>query len=25
VLTGMHCAHILTDEEGYLYTRYVKG
>src|ERR1700719_2444003 len=25
VLTGMHCAHILTDEKGYLYTRYVKG
>ena len=25
VLTGMHCAHILTDEKVYLYTRYVKG
>ncbi|MCV7399294.1 pyrimidine reductase family protein [Mycobacterium fragae] len=25
VLTGMRCAHILTDEAGYLYTRYVKG
>jgi 5-amino-6-(5-phosphoribosylamino)uracil reductase len=25
VLTGMRCAHILTDEDGYLYTRYVKG
>jgi len=24
VLTGMRCAHILTDEDGYLYTRYVK-
>ena len=25
VLTGMRCAHILTDEDGYLYTRYVKS
>lgn len=25
VLTGMRCAHILTDDAGYLYTRYVKG
>ncbi len=25
VLTGMGCAHILTDEDGYLYTRYVKA
>jgi riboflavin biosynthesis pyrimidine reductase len=25
VLTGMHCAHVLTDEDGYLYTRYVKS
>jgi riboflavin biosynthesis pyrimidine reductase len=25
VLTGMRCAHILTDEAGYLYTRYVKN
>ena len=25
VLTGMRCAHILSDEEGYLYTRYVKA
>lgn len=25
VLTGMRCAHILTDEAGYLYTRYVKS
>jgi 5-amino-6-(5-phosphoribosylamino)uracil reductase len=24
VLTGMRCAHVLTDEAGYLYTRYVK-
>jgi riboflavin biosynthesis pyrimidine reductase len=24
VLTRMRCAHILTDEDGYLYTRYVK-
>jgi riboflavin biosynthesis pyrimidine reductase len=24
VLTGMRCLHILTDEAGYLYTRYVK-
>jgi len=24
VLTGMRCAHILSDEDGYLYTRYVK-
>jgi hypothetical protein len=21
----MRCAHILTDADGYLYTRYVKG
>jgi riboflavin biosynthesis pyrimidine reductase len=25
VLTGMRCAHILTDDDGYLYTRYVKA
>lgn len=25
VLTRMRCAHVLTDESGYLYTRYVKG
>ena len=25
VLTGMRCAHILTDDAGYLYTRYVKN
>ncbi|MFZ0905201.1 MAG: pyrimidine reductase family protein [Mycobacterium sp.] len=25
VLTEMRCAHILTDEGGYLYTRYVKA
>jgi riboflavin biosynthesis pyrimidine reductase len=25
VLTPMRCAHILTDDDGYLYTRYVKG
>jgi 5-amino-6-(5-phosphoribosylamino)uracil reductase len=25
VLTGMRCAHVLTDEAGYLYTRYVKA
>jgi riboflavin biosynthesis pyrimidine reductase len=25
VLTAMRCAHILTDDEGYLYTRYVKA
>lgn len=25
VLTGMRCAHLLTDDAGYLYTRYVKG
>jgi riboflavin biosynthesis pyrimidine reductase len=25
VLTGMRCAHILTDEAGYLYTRYVRA
>jgi riboflavin biosynthesis pyrimidine reductase len=25
VLTGMRCAHILTDDAGYLYTRYVKA
>ena len=24
VLTRMRCAHILTDDAGYLYTRYVK-
>jgi riboflavin biosynthesis pyrimidine reductase len=24
VLTGMRCAHVLTDDDGYLYTRYVK-
>ena len=24
LLTQMRCAHILTDEAGYLYTRYVK-
>jgi 5-amino-6-(5-phosphoribosylamino)uracil reductase len=24
VLTGMRCAHILTDDDGYLYTRYVR-
>lgn len=24
VLTGMRCAHILNDDDGYLYTRYVK-
>jgi riboflavin biosynthesis pyrimidine reductase len=24
VLTGMRCAHILTDEDGYMYTRYVR-
>ncbi len=24
VLTRMRCAHILTDDDGYLYTRYVK-
>jgi riboflavin biosynthesis pyrimidine reductase len=24
VLTGMRCAHILSDDDGYLYTRYVK-
>ncbi len=24
VLTGMRCAHILTDDDGYLYTRYAK-
>jgi riboflavin biosynthesis pyrimidine reductase len=24
VSTGMRCAHILTDDDGYLYTRYVK-
>jgi riboflavin biosynthesis pyrimidine reductase len=24
VLTAMRCAHVLTDEAGYLYTRYVK-
>jgi hypothetical protein len=25
VQTGMRCAHILTDDAGYLYTRYVRG
>ncbi|MEZ0366119.1 pyrimidine reductase family protein [Mycobacterium sp. pUA109] len=25
VLTGMRCAHLLSDAAGYLYTRYVKG
>ena len=25
LLTQMRCAHILTDEAGYLYTRYVKA
>lgn len=25
VLTRMRCAHILTDEAGYLYTRYLRG
>jgi 5-amino-6-(5-phosphoribosylamino)uracil reductase len=25
VLTGMRPAHILTDDDGYLYTRYVKA
>lgn len=25
VLTAMRCAHILTDDDGYLYTRYVRG
>jgi hypothetical protein len=25
VLTAMRCAHILTDDDGYLYTRYVKA
>jgi riboflavin biosynthesis pyrimidine reductase len=25
VLTGMRCLHILTDQAGYLYTRYVKA
>jgi riboflavin biosynthesis pyrimidine reductase len=25
VLTAMRCAHILSDDEGYLYTRYVKA
>jgi len=24
VLTTMRCAHILTDDDGYLYTRYIK-
>jgi riboflavin biosynthesis pyrimidine reductase len=24
VLTGMRCAHILTDDDGFLYTRYVR-
>jgi riboflavin biosynthesis pyrimidine reductase len=25
VLTGMRCGHILADDDGYLYTRYVKA
>lgn len=25
VLTGMRCAHMLTDDDGFLYTRYVKS
>jgi riboflavin biosynthesis pyrimidine reductase len=25
VLTGMRCTHILSDDDGYLYTRYVRG
>jgi riboflavin biosynthesis pyrimidine reductase len=25
VLTRMRCAHVLTDDDGYLYTRYVRG
>jgi 5-amino-6-(5-phosphoribosylamino)uracil reductase len=25
VLTHLRCAHILTDDAGYLYTRYVKA
>jgi riboflavin biosynthesis pyrimidine reductase len=25
VLTGMRCAHIISDEDGFLYTRYVKA
>jgi riboflavin biosynthesis pyrimidine reductase len=25
LLTGMRCAHVLTDDAGYLYTRYVKA
>jgi len=25
LLTRMRCAHVLTDDAGYLYTRYVKG
>jgi riboflavin biosynthesis pyrimidine reductase len=25
VLTGMRCAHVLADDDGYLYTRYVKA
>jgi riboflavin biosynthesis pyrimidine reductase len=24
VLTGMRCVHVLTDDDGYLYTRYVR-
>jgi hypothetical protein len=24
VLTGMRRAHVLTDDDGYLYTRYVR-
>ncbi len=25
LLTRMRCAHVLTDDAGYLYTRYVKA
>lgn len=25
LLTGMRCAHVLTDDAGYLYTRYVRA
>lgn len=25
IQTGMRCAHILSDDDGYLYTRYVRG
>ena len=25
VLTGMRCVHVLTDDDGYLYTRYVRN